>query len=293
MTRRIRTVSTISDDYLATLEGQPIDEQSFDPDRLVSGEDVDVLKPDGSPLIVFRHRVIPAAVCLQALPALKRAASRESYNRGAAAGGRYHKRKLDGSLSNTAISKPVHSAIIGFYDREPRTPFCRTTAFTAQDVRGWKRVQPYIRAVDRVFQRHLPERYEAQMEAVRATPPDYIIPGTAFTTVTVNDTWPTNVHKDEGDLAEGFGVMSVIDSGQYTGGLLVFPKFRVAVDMRLGDVLLADVHEFHGNTKLIGVDGTYDRISTVFYFRSHMVDCLPPDEELHRLKRRRPGDPLS
>jgi hypothetical protein len=35
--------------------------------------------------------------------------------------------------------------------------------------------------------------------------------------------------------------------------------------MRDRDVLLADVHEWHGNTPLLGVPGGYQRISTVFY----------------------------
>jgi hypothetical protein len=43
--------------------------------------------------------------------------------------------------------------------------------------------------------------------------------------------------------------------------------------MRSQDVLLADVHEYHGNTTIIGEEGKYQRISTVMYFRTNMRNC--------------------
>ena len=36
------------------------------------------------------------------------------------------------------------------------------------------------------------------------------------------------------------------------GGCLVFPKYRIAVDIRSQDVLLCDVHEYHGNSPITG-----------------------------------------
>jgi hypothetical protein len=147
------------------------------------------------------------------------------------------------------------------------------TEYTAKDVQGWFGVLPFIRAVDDVFQRELPDRYEAQMRAVQETPSEYIIPGTVFTTVTVNRNWRTAVHKDKGDLKDGFGVMSVLDAGEYQGGYLCFPKWRVAVDMRSQDVLLADVHEYHGNTPISGEEGEYERLATVLYYRTNMRRC--------------------
>lgn len=145
----------------------------------------------------------------------------------------------------------------------------------------------------RVFQRECPNRYAAQMAAVKRTPKDFIIDGTAFTTITVNRNWQTAVHRDEGDLQAGFGVMSVIRAGTYDGCYLVFPKYEIAVDMRSRDVLLADVHEYHGNTTIIGTKGAYDRISTVLYYRSNMRFCGTPAQELERFKRRRPEQKLN
>jgi hypothetical protein len=249
---------------------------------LVGGRDVDVYKPDGSRLLVFRHQVLPADVCRRAYPALLRAAV-PSHNRGNAAGDRFRRVKIDGKLSNTLDCDPVSSGIIGHYVDRPRRGeggyVCRTTKYTAKDVEGWFDDLPFIRAVNDVFEREVFDRYAVQMEAIRQTPPRYIIPGTVFTTVTVNRNFRTRVHKDAGDLKEGFGAMSVIQAGEYEGGYLVFQKYRIAVDMRSQDVLLADVHEFHGNTAIVGVEGEYERISTVMYFRSRMRICRSPAEE--------------
>jgi hypothetical protein len=156
------------------------------------------------------------------------------------------------------------------------------TAFTRDNLGRWGEMLPLVRAADAVFRTACPGRYAAQMAAVRRTPPDFVIPGTAFTTVTVNRNLRTRCHKDSGDLAAGFGVISVLRAGEYAGGHLVFPKYRVAVDLRSRDVLLADVHECHGNTAIVGEPGTYERVSTVYYFRERMTECGSAEEEQER-----------
>ena len=89
-----------------------------------------------------------------------------------------------------------------------------------------------------------------------------------FTTVTANRTAQFPAHRDKGNLPGTLAAMSVIHAGQYEGCYLVFPKYRVAVDLRSRDLLLADVHEYHGNTPFKGVDGQYEPVSTVMYYRT-------------------------
>ena len=76
------------------------------------------------------------------------------------------------------------------------------------------------------------------------------------------------VHADEGNLEGGYGVMTVIRAGAYTGGLLVFPKFGVAVHLDSCDVLVCDNREAHGNTAIVGADGEYERVSVVAYYHA-------------------------
>lgn len=290
------------DQQADALAGTLLDSSSYD--ILVSGEDVDVFKPDGTPLIKFRTGVLPRAVCQPAYTVLRNAAS-EHGNRGLAAGVirdegdlegyrhigtrsrvRYRPKKQDGTLSNTNYAKPVASGIVGYFDRNPRFPYCRTTAFNLEDNgERFAKAMPFIRAVNGVFAREAPERYATQLAIVQQTSADFVIHGTAFTTITVNRNWQTAVHQDAGDYRPGFGVMSVLQAGHYDGCFLCWPQFRVAADMRTGDVCLADVHEWHGNTPLIG-RGRFERISCVFYYRARMIECGTAAEELDRAKSR-------
>ena len=130
------------------------------------------------------------------------------------------------------------------------------------------------------------------MDFIGRTNPDFVIRGTSFTTLTVNRNWQTALHTDRGDLPEGFGVLTCLRSGEYEGGFLVMPKYRVAVDMTSGCVLCANVHEWHGNS-VIRHGAKWERITCVFYARKKMIFCGSAADELERAKRRQPGDPLA
>ena len=54
----------------------------------------------------------------------------------------------------------------------------------------------------------------------------------------------------------------------------MFPKYRIAVDLRGRDVLIADNTEAHGNTAIVGVSGPFERVSVITYFHEKN---LPPD----------------
>jgi hypothetical protein len=201
MTRKIRLVSQCPDEYLKKLHGKKLNGRHYD--LVVGGGDVDVLKPDGKPLLLLRHSALPPGVCGYSYLAL-RAAAKETTNRGVAAGGgRKAKKKKDGTITKTTYAEPVDSGILGFYDRVARFPFCRTTAYAAKDLAGWGSVLPFLRAADRVFAQTLPDRYAAQRAAADRTPPEWVVPGTVFTTVTFNHNYQSACHTDKGDLKGG------------------------------------------------------------------------------------------
>ena len=164
--------------------------------QLVPRQPTDVLKPNGQPLLLFRPSVVPLAICERAWPALCKAGRRNG-------GGE---------------NRLYQSATIGISIRNDR----RKTVFTANDLDGWGQCLEFIRACDDVFRRENPERYAAQRTAALHTDPRSAIGGTAFTTATVN-LWDgthdarTPIHRDKGDVAEGFGVISVLSSGDYSG----------------------------------------------------------------------------
>ena len=109
----------------------------------------------------------------------------------------------------------------------------------------------------------MPDRHQVQLSRANRTP-DFQIPETAFSTMTVNYNYQSANHKDAGDLDEGFGNLIVLERDQcvkdsisssgaatrYEGGLLGFPQYGVALDVRQGDFCAVNVHEWHCNTKI-------------------------------------------
>lgn len=304
--RTIHLHNQLPDDEAAALAGTLLGDDSYD---ILVQEDADVFKPDGTPLLHFRKAAIPMEYCLAAWQNLRDAAT-PTDNRGIAAGviqytsqvegrvgartrTRYRRLKQDGTLSNTNDAISVNSGIVGYFDRNARFPYCRTTAYNLQHPERFHEALPFIRAINDVFRRESPERWAAQNRMIQQTHPDFTIHGTVFTTVTVNKNWQTAVHTDKGDYAEGFGVLTALCAGEFDGCYFCLPKYRVAVDMRTSDVLLADVHEWHGNTPLRGLPGTYERLSFVLYYRENMFRCKSAEEELAWAKNRKPGEALN
>lgn len=290
---RIQVKAAMTDAEADALAGTKLDDKSYDQ---VIDFDCEVVREDGSILAILKKNVIPRELCDTAFVCLKDAAQ-PTTNRGTATGkGTMRNRPLkDGGVSKTReVPRHLapHSGIVGYFDRYQRTPYCRQTAYALDNQHKFQAAVPFIQAVDKVFADYLPSRYAVQKAMVDQTHPDWVINKTAFTTMTVNLNWQTAVHQDAGDLKEGFGVMTVYRQGSYEGGLFVFPKYRIAFNVKTGDVLLDDVHEWHGNTPLIGTPGTYNRMSIIFYYRGKMFKCESKEKELERAKHRKAGDSL-
>lgn len=303
--RITRLTNSLPEEEVAKLAATYLDDSHYD--HVVTGDE-DVYKPDGSLLLAYRKDAIPRSLCESAYGAMSHIDfTAGSGNRGHAGGTvsvddlrdlvpshrdapvidgtRYRPLKEDGTVSKTNYAKKSPSKIIGYFDRYPRIPYCRMTSFNLDHYPEFERFRPYAVHIDKLFAENIPARHAAQMGMIEQTSPDFFIRGTSFTTVTVNKNWQTAVHQDAGDLKEGFGVMSVLEGGRYSGGILIFPAYRVGVDMRTGGVCFADVHEWHGNTVLRGKIGQFVRFSCVFYYRSGMHVCGSAPEELARAKK--------
>lgn len=203
----------------------------------------------------------------------------KSHKIGEAGKGRYKPIKKDGTVSKTNIANEVNSGIIGYYDRYPRTPYCRLTAFNQNHFKDWKEVYPIIKFVDNQFAQLVPDKYKLQRAEADATSQDFVIPNTAFTTVTVNQNWQTAVHKDAGDLEQGFGNLVALRRGKYEGGYFVLPEWRVAIDLQNCDLLMVNVHRWHGNTPIKMISRDALRVSLVMYYRKKMIECGTHEEE--------------
>ena len=287
----IKVKPSIKDEEVKKLSGKLLSESDYN--TLIT-YDADVYCDEtGACIAKFRKKVIPSNIAKNAYNNLKSAA-KVSSNRATGSGERSKiRKKSDGTISNTNIIKQVNSGIIGYFDRNPRSPYCRQTAFNEKEFSKFKKAYPIIKFVDKYYAKLMPKKYKLQRELADNTSNDFVIKNTAFTTVTVNKNWQTAVHTDSGDFEEGFGNLVVLRQGRYVGGYFVVPKWGVAFDVQNCDLLLVDVHQYHGNTPIVKVDDDATRISLVMYYRKNMINCGTADEENEFAKSRELGSKLN
>lgn len=182
----------------------------------------------------------------------------------------------------------VSSAIIGYYGRTGRHPFCRQTAFTQNEPQRWSNVLPLIHEVSDHLKDVLPKRWAIQKEFAETVSPDFRVRGTVFSTLTVNNNVCGTIHKDKGDFKDGFGVIGCFREGQYIGGHLCFPQYKVFVDFKDGDLVFFNPHEWHGVNPMVHVvpESRGTRITVVYYFRENLCDCEDVEGELARARMR-------
>jgi hypothetical protein len=186
-------------------------------------------------------------------------------------------------ISDTTYANAVNSGIAGWFDRYPRIPYGRATSYTQNHFDKFKMSFPFLQTLNNGFKELVPWRWSNQRAAADKIDSRYLVPETVFTTITVNKTFRTACHRDAGDFTEGLSNLLVLSNdGNYTGGYLVFPEYRVAVNVRPGDLLLVNNHEIiHGNTPIVCQEGS-ERISLVCYLREGMLNLGSKEYEDHR-----------
>lgn len=270
----------------ATLPGTYIEEPQLQ--LPVIDHNADGYDSAGNLLFRFRKNVIPMDKLLIGYNSFKDSIVLTD-GRGMASGG-YHKRiNQDGKESNISISNKVFSGNVGYMDKSSMVHYCRKTAFARQHFDQFQQGIPFVAEVSRLYEELCPQHYKHQKAIVDGTNRNYIIPGTVFTTVTVNKNFQTSVHKDSGDFQKGFGNLIVYREGYYEGCWFCLPEFGVAIDLHNCDVLFADVHRWHANTPFKNMSEDYLRVSFVMYYREYMYLCKQPSEELFQVKKDKGG----
>jgi hypothetical protein len=274
--------------------------------------------------VLHKNRLSPEL--LDAVRPIVRKAARSPVaggNRPYAAGaGRAIRRRKNGSLSNmTGVPRPEDLSDKD-YDRLNRARHgdfgyaksgmrggqlyvCRLTAYSGALPEELGLMSELAQEVAVAFRDSmvLRHRWEAQFGKASETAREFLLKTsmegyTPFTTITCNKSWQTAAHVDRGDLKQGFGVMCCL--GDFEGCDLVFPRYKLAVRYREGDILLADVaNQVHGNTPLLNQDGTVpmphrvpERLACIFYYQEGMDDCPNSEEGRKFANNREEGDPI-
>lgn len=275
----------MSDESIAKKEGK-----FFTDDEVkIYKKDVDVYTKEGILLLKFRKDVLSDKDCSILYNNLKGVATLGATRPSASGipknGKKYKIIKSKSTGKNLRVlTTKARSGIAGYYDTTSNFGYtrskhlnksnnkCRQTAFNSKHLAKYKECLGVFKKINNIYKKLVPKYYKIQKEAISKINKNYIIEDTIFTTVTVNNNFRTALHKDAGDLKEGFGNLVICSEGDYEGGYTMFPQYGVGVDCRNGDFLAMNVHEWHCNSKM---EGTGTRISYVFYLREKMMKSCP------------------
>ena len=115
---------------------------------------------------------------------------------------------------------------------------------------------------------------------------DFIFKDSIFSTLTVNYDFRTATHKDKGDLDNSLSTLTILEEleDNYDGFYTGLPEYKLMFDLRDGDTLIFDAHEYHSNTEYIvksdklGFNDLSDcnfagRLAIVAYLRNGINIC--------------------
>jgi len=151
----------------------------------------------------------------------------------------------------------------------------RKTKFLMEKEKKWKETLCLYEEIDKIFKTSEPKYYKQQKKEYNKIHKKLKIPKTNFTTITVNRNFRTATHTDKGDLQNGLSCIVCVGNLKYKGCYLGFPKQKVLVKMKPGDVIFMDSHQPHCNTELfLGEKGI--RFSIVCYVREKIKNYTHP-----------------
>lgn len=241
--------------------------------KKIYDEDVDIFTKEGKLLVRFRKDVLKSKNQNAFFDATYKFTSQSpSHNRGSTSGS---------NNCNVYNNPKVKSSIIGYFDRwapnqkayfkniSVKTPLeVRETRFSVDNPDKFKNIIPLIEEINKYYKILLPNFFKKQNSKAKETP--FKIGNTAFTTITTNVNFQTSIHKDKGDDEDGFGNLVVIEKGKYKGGETCLPQYGIGINVRAGDMLFMDVHEWHGNLPIQKIDDDAVRMSVVCYLRTKL-----------------------
>ena len=257
----------ISDEKMALLKNTYVKPSQI---QLIINEDADVYNAENNHLLLkFRKKKLSSSNVNEFFGNVIDFAMKSTNNRGS----------TSGSKSKNVWNNPkVKSNIIGYFDKlSPIQKFLmkkknanislsvRECRFNVDYPEKYKKLIPLVKEIDSFYKKEIPDKYQQQYKKAKQTP--FKIADTCFTTITTNVNFQTSIHKDKGDDMDGFGNLVVIEEGKYSGGETCLPQFGIGVDVRTEDILLMDVHEWHGNLPIKEITPNAKRLSIVCYLR--------------------------
>jgi hypothetical protein len=225
-----------------------------------------ILRPNGCPTALLLKRRIDPKLCEIAFN-IGWAMNESLVTRPSAVGSDAMPRiKKNGRLGSYAVTPDT---VLDVLEREharqgtlgatrgTRARPAQVTELTTRHPELLNQLRPLIERADQLFDEFLPSFRSFQRAEVK-TAPHLRLWKTAFSSAYFNKALQSAYHRDSENL---LGAMSVLlPLGDFSGGQLVIPRWRIGIAFAPGDVLLFDPGQLHGNLPITGM-----RVSLVLY----------------------------
>lgn len=164
--------------------------------------------------------------------------------------------------------------------------YCSLATLARDDPAAHAVLEEWAGVAARHYQRFGPEVYARHLRAAQRVLPAWLIRGTPFSSGIVNRDNPLPYHHDRGNVKNAWSAMLGFKRG-CVGGYLALPEYDIAFEIADRSLLLFDGQRvLHGVTPFtVALDGW--RFTVVYYTLEQMWRCLPPGEELARIRRKR------
>ena len=163
----------------------------------------------------------------------------------------YFRRKKNGEWGMIAVGNEINSVMIG----AKRGRFTGKINITNPDL--WAALEPLCKDVEQAFERIAPDLFNRQRQfAEQAISPDHR--HGMITTISANrygedQTKRMSVHSDRSD----YTIQSCHRNGDYEGAYLVFPRWRIGIDLPDNSVCILDSKSLHGVSSIKGSGKRY------------------------------------
>lgn len=166
-----------------------------------------------------------------------------------------------------------------------RRDFCTTSLLAHDAPKAHERVMAYAERVSRYYERYEPDLFGEHQKEVERILPDYKIGKSVFTSGIINKDNPLPYHHDGGNIRNVWSNMLVFKN-KIEGGYLAVPEYGVGFELKDNSLLMFDGQNLlHGVTPIHKTHKDSHRFSIVFYSLQKMWNCLPPEQEIERIRR--------
>lgn len=181
---------------------------------------------------------------------------------------------------------PSTSRVFGFEPRRAlRKDFCGSTSLSAEHPEAHNALVDAAAICEDAYRLTNPTLYAQHVEVTRnRVLAQWHLNNGVFTSGIVNKNNPLPFHYDTGNFASVWSAMLVFKGAGLEGGHLAVPEYDRCFTLPDHTALFFDgMGLLHGVTPLSVPPGSY-RYSVVLYSLKMMWACLPPEQELKRIR---------